>query len=106
MSCYSFRNFRRQLHVLDETYLINQVKEDLCFVSTNFWDDMEIAKKKFPENTIVRDYVLPDYSTIKRGYIRPIEKMGTKPAENEQVSSHALCLVSGIGYGIFYRSCG
>lgn len=77
--------YNRQLHVLDETYLINQVKEDLCYVSTDFWKDLEIAQKKYPENTIVRDYVLPDYSNIKRGFIRPIEKTGTKPVENEQV---------------------
>uniref|UniRef100_A0A183BNJ4 Actin-related protein 5 n=1 Tax=Globodera pallida TaxID=36090 RepID=A0A183BNJ4_GLOPA len=31
----------RQLHVMDETYLINCCKEDCCFVSTNFQHDME-----------------------------------------------------------------
>lgn len=36
----------RQLNVMDETYVINQVKEDSCFVSQNFMADMEIAKKK------------------------------------------------------------
>lgn len=30
--------------VMDETYVINQLKEDLCFVSTQFTQDMEIAR--------------------------------------------------------------
>lgn len=65
---------------------MNQVKEDLCFVSEDLKEDMEIARLKFPANTIVRDYVLPDYSTIKRGFIRPLEKTGSKATNNEQVN--------------------
>ncbi|KAG6447249.1 actin-related protein 6 [Manduca sexta] len=62
----------RQLNVMDETYVINQVKEDSCFVSMDFMNDMEIARKKGSENTIVKDYVLPDYTTIRRGYLRDV----------------------------------
>ncbi|KAI5643716.1 actin domain-containing protein [Phthorimaea operculella] len=51
-----------------------KVKEDSCFVSQNFMGDMEIAKKRGSSNTIVRDYVLPDYTTIRRGYLREIVK--------------------------------
>lgn len=36
----------RQLNVMDETYVINQAKEDSCFVSQDFMQDMAIAKKK------------------------------------------------------------
>lgn len=57
----------RQLNVMDESYVINQVKEDACFVSQNFNADMKLARKKFPENTIVQDYVLPDFTSIRRG---------------------------------------
>lgn len=64
----------RQLNVMDETYVINQAKEDSCFVSQDFLVDMEIAKKKGLENTIVKDYVLPDYTSIRRGYLRDIVK--------------------------------
>ncbi|XP_063241280.1 actin-related protein 6 [Bacillus rossius redtenbacheri] len=70
----------RQLHVMDETYVINQVKEDACFVSQDFVKDMEVAKKRGEENTIVREYVLPDYTTIKRGYVR---QPGAPRNENE-----------------------
>lgn len=58
----------RQLNVMDESYVINQVKEDACFVSQNFNDDMKVARKKFPDNTIVQDYVLPDFTSIRRGW--------------------------------------
>ena len=30
--------------VMDETYVINQLKENLCFVSNQFMADMEIAR--------------------------------------------------------------
>jgi len=30
----------RQLMVMDETYVINQLKEDVCYVSNNFNTDM------------------------------------------------------------------
>lgn len=61
----------RQLNVMDESFVINQVKEDSCFVSEDFYADMRIAQKKQPENPIVREYVLPDCTTIKRGYLQP-----------------------------------
>ncbi|CAK1548852.1 unnamed protein product [Leptosia nina] len=64
----------RQLNVMEEGYVINQVKEDSCFVSQDFMGDMEIARKKGSENTIVKDYVLPDYTTLRRGYLRDIVK--------------------------------
>lgn len=57
----------RQLNVMDESYVINQVKEDSCFVSQNFYGDMEVARKRGSENTIVKDYVLPDFTSIRRG---------------------------------------
>ncbi|CAB4028392.1 Actin-related 6, partial, partial [Paramuricea clavata] len=77
----------RQLHVMDETYVMNQVKEDACFVSEDFYKDVEMARIKGKENKIVRDYVLPDYTNIKRGYIKSVEDMWDKSKinENEQM---------------------
>ncbi|XP_028941571.1 actin-related protein 6-like, partial [Antrostomus carolinensis] len=60
----------RQLHVMDETHVINQVKEDVCYVSQDFYKDMDIAKLKGEENTVMVDYVLPDFSTIKKGFCK------------------------------------
>lgn len=73
----------RQLNVMDETYVINQVKEDACFTSQNFNSDMAIARSK--KNTILRDYVLPDFTTIKRGYVRSLEESTGKSTAGEQV---------------------
>ncbi|XP_061577519.1 actin-related protein 6 [Cololabis saira] len=65
----------RQLHVMDETHVINQVKEDVCYVSQQFYKDMEIAQLKGEDNTLMRDYVLPDFSSIKKGFCKPREEM-------------------------------
>ncbi|PSN54221.1 Actin-related protein 6 [Blattella germanica] len=75
--------FEEQLHVMDETHVMNQVKEDACFVSQNFTADMEITRKRDKENTIARDYVLPDFTTLRRGYVRPINT--TDEHEQQQV---------------------
>ena len=58
----------RQLHVLDETYVMNQVKEDACYVSQGFIKDMVQAQKS--KNIIACSYVLPDFTNRRRGYIR------------------------------------
>ncbi|XP_011298053.1 actin-related protein 6 [Fopius arisanus] len=63
----------RQLHVMDETYVINQVKEDSCFVSQDFFKDMERAKTKVESNPVVKDYVLPDYTSLRRGFLKDPE---------------------------------
>ncbi|XP_034444772.1 actin-related protein 6 [Hippoglossus hippoglossus] len=65
----------RQLHVMDETHVINQVKEDVCYVSQQFYNDMEVAQNKGEENTVMVDYVLPDFSSIKKGFCKPREEM-------------------------------
>ncbi|RUS92155.1 hypothetical protein EGW08_000008 [Elysia chlorotica] len=75
----------RQLMVMDETYVINQMKEDVCYVSTHFNKDMNIARLKGPLNTISRDYILPDYTHIKRGHVRPPPQDGGKSKGDEQM---------------------
>ncbi|KAL3289338.1 hypothetical protein HHI36_022776 [Cryptolaemus montrouzieri] len=74
----------RQYHVMEETYVINQVKEDTCFVSEDFKADLKIASVLPPKNHILRNYMLPDFNTIRRGYIQdPSKKEETN--ENCQV---------------------
>jgi len=75
----------RQLHVLDETYVMNQVKEDCCYVSNDFMNDIQITKRKKKQNTIARDYILPDYTNVKRGFIRPLDEMWSKYTGTEQL---------------------
>jgi actin-related protein 6 len=73
----------------DETYVVNAVKEACCYVSTDWKRDIEICKwvtgisgnwtstyrtRENPKkNSIVQEYVLPDFSaksTSTTGYIR------------------------------------
>lgn len=72
---------------MDETYVINQVKEDACYVAYDFNESMRVARKSKELNTILRDYVLPDFTTIKRGYVRSREESTGKATAGEQVGS-------------------
>ncbi|KAL7267160.1 Actin-related protein 6, partial [Rhizina undulata] len=61
----------RTWNMMEEPYLINQVKESVCFVSTDFNADLEKCHSlKSANNPIVVDYVLPDYNSNKPGYRR------------------------------------
>ena len=52
-----------------EGYLVNQIKENLIYVSNEFNSDMERVMSR--KNDIVsREFVLPDYKIIKKGYVR------------------------------------
>lgn len=65
--------------MMDETYLINNVKESCCFISQDFSADLE--KIKFKKGGEIK-YVLPDYSHSKEGYIL---KEGQSIKEDQQV---------------------
>jgi len=71
---------------MDEIHVMNQVKEDACFVSQNFLQDMDIARKRDKENTIAWDYVLPDFCSVRWGYVRSVDPCD-KTNETEQVLS-------------------
>lgn len=86
----------RQLHVMEETYVMNQCKEDLCFMSTDFDRDLKIAKMKWPKNTIVRDYILPDYTTVNRGLIRTLDETSvSRTIDKDQVSTNYNIIITG-----------
>ena len=66
--------------MLDETHLMNEVKESICFVSGDFKRDLEATWKGAAgrrkhavegDREIVVDYVLPDYNAHKQGFMRP-----------------------------------
>uniref|UniRef100_A0A0K0FIC1 Actin-like protein (inferred by orthology to a C. elegans protein) n=1 Tax=Strongyloides venezuelensis TaxID=75913 RepID=A0A0K0FIC1_STRVS len=76
----------RQLNVLEETYIINQVKEDCCFVSLSTKLDFEIARRSFPYNTIKCEYVLPDYVTLSKGQkLSPGQFSTAKYPDNQMI---------------------
>ena len=90
----------RQWNMMDETYIMNHVKESCCLVSSNFKHDLEVCRwvlspallvypslhtpcRADPKgNSIVREYVLPDLTQNKQGWIR---QPGDIVTDNDQV---------------------
>ena len=67
----------RHYNMLDETYIMNEVKEAVSFVSDDFRRDLERTWKgggrsrKKHGDSIAIDYVLPDYNSHRPGFARP-----------------------------------
>jgi len=67
----------RAFYAMDETYVVNELKESVCFVSEEFSRHLESTWKggkrdrREVDTSIVIDYVLPDYETVHHGVIRP-----------------------------------
>lgn len=80
--------------MMDEFILIDQVKEELCYVSIDMIS--ELKKTKSVRNgarraveiddpfglPLKRNFVLPDFQSIQRGYVKPHDEM---LRESEQV---------------------
>ncbi|KAI9508411.1 actin-domain-containing protein [Russula earlei] len=60
----------RQWNMMEETYIVNDVKEKCCYVSTQFSADLETCRSDKSRNSIIQEYVLPDFSRNRQGYIR------------------------------------
>ncbi len=72
----------RQLNVLDETFVMNQVKEDTCYVSLDFNAELVQCKRA---RSLHCEYSLPNFSNTRRGYIKDqISKHSTQPTTDEQ----------------------
>eukprot|EP00300_Choanocystis_sp_HF-7_P036151 c5139_g1_i2.p1 GENE.c5139_g1_i2~~c5139_g1_i2.p1 ORF type:complete len:435 (+),score=104.41 c5139_g1_i2:1-1305(+) len=89
----------RAWNMMDETLLINHIKEQLCFVSDDFARDLRATHKDKANNDILREYVLPDHETSHTGFVRDPELTrslrkqrkqtdedgNSKPVEDQQV---------------------
>ncbi|KAI9268776.1 actin-like protein ARP6 [Sporodiniella umbellata] len=73
----------RQYDMMEETFIINDVKEQCCFVSKNVYDDLDICKKQGLRNSILQEYVLPDFLNTSRGQVRAPKT--DRGHQNEQV---------------------
>jgi actin-related protein 6 len=64
----------RAFNMMDETALINDVKEQLCFTSLNFDYDIRSSQERLYDKASMlrRDFVLPDYKNILKGFVKPI----------------------------------
>ncbi|RCH96054.1 Actin- protein 6 [Rhizopus azygosporus] len=64
----SFRHY----DMMEETYIINDVKEKCSFVSHDVYKDLETSRQHYLNNPIVREYVLPDFVHAQQGHVRPV----------------------------------
>ncbi len=58
----------RKFNLMDETHLMNSIKERLCYVSLDFVRDLQVTASS--NNTIRREYVFPNGTTRLIGYVR------------------------------------
>ena len=80
----------RHYNLINEEYLVNEAKEKICFISNDFRNDLErtwkgnLKTRKQTTDSLVIDYVLPDYNSGTQGFMRPhdpslaakVKKMG------------------------------
>ena len=65
-----------QYNMLDEIYLMNEIKEAVCFVTNDFRTDLKRSWRggsKALDPDIVVNYVLPDYDKRTHGFVRPFD---------------------------------
>ncbi|KAI4344152.1 hypothetical protein L6164_011416 [Bauhinia variegata] len=60
----------RSVNVMEETFIIDDVKEKLCFVSLDVARDLQMARKTGKENLLRCTYVLPDGVTHNKGFVK------------------------------------
>lgn len=76
----------RQWNMMDEFALMNAVKEELCYVSSNILTDMSASRAlgRAARSAQMRDhagqrlrkhYVLPDFQTINKGFVKPDDEL-------------------------------
>uniref|UniRef100_A0ACD5Y3L2 Uncharacterized protein n=1 Tax=Avena sativa TaxID=4498 RepID=A0ACD5Y3L2_AVESA len=64
----------RSLNVMDETLLIDDAKEKLCFVSLDVPRDLRLARLSFKDNPFRCSYILPDGITSKKGFVKDLDE--------------------------------
>lgn len=57
----------RQWNMMDETWLVNYIKERLSFVSQDFHRDMKRGSQ------VVKEFVLPDYISSQTGWVKGMD---------------------------------
>ncbi|CAN6989684.1 unnamed protein product [Brassica oleracea var. botrytis] len=61
----------RSINVMDQTFLMDDAKEKLCFVSLDLHRDLNLARfRRRTGNVIKSTYVLPDGVTHTKGYLK------------------------------------
>ncbi len=71
LSSQWLRALHRSINMMEETYLVDNIKEQVCFVSTHLASDLTASRK----GTHKLEYVLPDGVNERIGYARkPLAK--------------------------------
>ncbi|XP_051132267.1 actin-related protein 6 [Andrographis paniculata] len=60
----------RSVNVMDESFIIDDAKEKLCFVSLDMQRDLKIARKPGNDNLFRCTYILPDGVTYMKGFVK------------------------------------
>ncbi|PIN09989.1 Actin-related protein - Arp6p [Handroanthus impetiginosus] len=60
----------RSVNVMDESFIMDDVKERLCFVSLDVQRDLQIARRPGKDNIFRCTYVLPDGITYTKGFVK------------------------------------
>lgn len=60
----------RSVSVMDESFIMDDVKEKLCFVSLDVARDLKIARRRGNDNFFRCTYVLPDGVTHTKGFVK------------------------------------
>lgn len=71
----------RHWNMMEETFLVNDIKEKLCYVSLDYLSDLAVTKKKklgANQNYIMKDYVMPNHSTTFVGHVKDSEEKDSK----------------------------
>lgn len=58
----------KEVNLKGETHLVNDMKEQLCYIAKDFQAELDICQQKV--NPIVKEFVLPDFKGVKKGYPR------------------------------------
>ncbi|CAO3651706.1 unnamed protein product [Cunninghamella blakesleeana] len=88
----------RQYDMMEETYIMNDVKEECCYVSQDVMGDLVIAREPYPKNSIIQEYVLPDFTTTIKGHVKTMapatqkKKKKTTPTIDDDVDQQLLIM--------------
>ena len=61
----------RSYNVMEETHLINDVKERLCYVSLDFPTELALTRFKKKKNTLLREFIMPGDGDLPPSARRP-----------------------------------
>eukprot|EP00002_Diphylleia_rotans_P022266 TRINITY_DN4360_c0_g1_i9.p1 TRINITY_DN4360_c0_g1~~TRINITY_DN4360_c0_g1_i9.p1 ORF type:complete len:199 (+),score=23.44 TRINITY_DN4360_c0_g1_i9:95-691(+) len=69
--------------MMEETLLVNRIKEKTCYVSMDF--NRELRTPKGRNNPLRMEYVLPDYRTSTYGYVKGVDPEPENRSGDEQI---------------------